>query len=70
MILAGEDYPSMNSQTQGKLRPLLVFVALMFVLSEVTEQVCAQRMPEARALSGSIPTLSAVQCNTSYRASR
>ena len=37
----------MNFPTISKLRPLLVFVALMVAFSEVTEQVYAQRMPEA-----------------------
>jgi predicted CXXCH cytochrome family protein len=37
----------MNSQPKSKLRPLLVFQALMFALGELTGQAYAQRMPEA-----------------------
>ena len=37
----------MNSQTKSKLRPLLLFVALLFALGALTGQIFAQRMPEA-----------------------
>lgn len=42
----GRQY-SMNTQLKGKLRPLLVFVTLMFAISALTEQTFAQRLPEA-----------------------
>lgn len=39
----------MNTQLKSKLRPLRVFVALMFAIGTLTEQTFAQRMPEAAA---------------------
>jgi predicted CXXCH cytochrome family protein len=37
----------MNSQSKSKLRPLLIFLGLMFALGALTGQICAQRMPDA-----------------------